>query len=42
MVPDWKDAAAGNMGMLKRSHKVCPVDENMKCFDLKKKEMRSC
>ena len=41
MTPKYKNSDAGNSDMPKRSHKVLPLSEKVKVFDLMKKEERS-
>ena len=41
MTPKYKNSDSGNSDMQKRSHKVLPLSEKVKVFDLMKKEERS-
>ena len=38
MTPKYKNSDAGNSDMPKRSHKVLPLSEKVKVFDLMKKD----
>ena len=40
MTPKYKNSGAGNSDMPKRSHKVFPLSEKVKVFDLMRKEER--